>query len=248
MKAAINGAINLSVLDGWWGEGYDGDNGWAITPHPELDPETRDQQEATELLTILENRVVPLYFSRDAQGEPKDWIDKSKRSMKSILPHFNSIRMAKDYLRDFYVPAAAQGRRLAADEGAAARQLAAWRDKVHRNWPRVRVRLEEQPPKAVNVGEPVSLDVAVYLNGLDPTDVEVECVLGILDNLGEFVPHASLKLEVVGENAEGETRYHADLCSRENFAAKGLEHYKIRVYPHDLLLTHRFECGLMLWI
>ena len=100
MKAAINGVINLSVLDGWWAEAWDGKNGWAITPHPEFDPQTREQLEAEELLNILEYQVIPTYYARNEDGEPEAWITTSKASMKSVLPRFNTIRMAKDYLRE----------------------------------------------------------------------------------------------------------------------------------------------------
>ncbi len=121
IKAAINGAINLSVLDGWWGEAYDGDNGWAIIPHPELDPQTRDNQEANELLDILERQVVPLYFTHNDDGDPQDWIEKSKASMRTILPHYNGMRMARDYLRDYYSPAAKHGQLLAQKDAAGAK-------------------------------------------------------------------------------------------------------------------------------
>jgi len=115
-KAGLNGVINLSVLDGWWGEGYTGDNGWAITPHgPEFDAAFRNQEEGRELLDILEHQVIPLYFERNSHGYPARWVQLSKRSMISILPRFNAQRMVMDYVRDFYGPARDQGRRLSAD-------------------------------------------------------------------------------------------------------------------------------------
>ena len=120
MKAAINGAVNLSVLDGWWAEAYNGENGWAITPHPEFDQETRNKWEARELMNTLEYQVIPAYYSRNSDGEPEAWVERSKSSMKTILPQFNTIRMAMDYLRLSYSPAAQQGRRMQADDQAGA--------------------------------------------------------------------------------------------------------------------------------
>jgi starch phosphorylase len=249
MKAGINGAINLSVLDGWWGEAYDGDNGWAITPHPELDPRTRDDREANELLTLLEQQVVPLYFARNDSGDPEAWIAKSKASMRTILPHYNGIRMANDYLRNYYGPAARHGRLLGRDQAAGARALAAWRRKIQESWPSLRIRLASPPPRTVNVGEPVPISVAVYLNGLDAEDVEVECLLGKQNDLGELIPAQTLSFNVAGTTDHGETLYHVDLCEpRPTYSAEGLEAYKIRVYPHHPMLEHRFETGYMRWL
>ncbi len=249
MKAAINGAINLSVLDGWWGEAYDADNGWAISPHPELGAQTRDQQEATELLNLLEHQVIPLFYERSAEGEPEAWVKKVKASMKSVLPRFNNIRMAMDYLRDYYSPAIRHGRLLAADDGAAAKELADWKKGVYRRWHNVRARLAATPARTVRTGEDMPIELAVHLNGLDPDDVEVECVLGRETELGEFVPTNSILFQPEDCNDAGETIYRADLCSPESCVLfEGLQHYRIRVYPYHRLLSHRFECGCMLWL
>ncbi len=249
MKAAINGAINLSVLDGWWAEAYDGENGWAIVPHPELDPETRDAEEAMDLLDILEHQVIPLFYERNADGEPEAWINKSKTSMKTILPRFNAIRMAMDYVRGYYAPARDQGRLLAQDDAAGAKELARWRKKIDRAWPEVRLRLARPPAEAIHTGEPMPIEVAVNLNGLDPEDVVVECVLGSETELGEFIPGHSIEFTPIDRNAEGETAYHVDLNAPErSLLAGGLQHYRIRIYPYHRLLSHRFECGCMLWL
>ena len=249
MKAAINGAINLSVLDGWWAEAYDGENGWAIKSHPELERSVRDRQEATELHNLLEREVVPLYFSRNADGEAEDWLWKSKASMRSVLPRFNGMRMAIDYLRDYYGPAARQGKVLAADGAKNAIELAQWRNKVAEAWPKLRAAIEGTPPTVVNSGESMPVNVKIYLNGLSPEDVEVECVVGGIDDLGIFTPHNSLKLEAAGRSEDGATLYRTDLCAPfPCYTFEGLRQYKIRLYPYHKLLSHRFECGLMLWL
>ncbi|MFQ5642961.1 MAG: alpha-glucan family phosphorylase, partial [Thiogranum sp.] len=249
MKAAINGAINLSVLDGWWAEAFDGSNGWAITPHPELDTEIRDAQEANELMNILEREVVPLYFARNDDGEPQPWIEKSKASMRTILPHFNNVRMASDYLRDFYGPAARQGKRLAADRADGAIELAAWKKKVAEAWPKISVRLSNAPARSIVSGQPLPIEVAVVLNGLSPQDVVVECVIGTHDGRNEFIPMASVLLQADGKGTQQETLYRADLCDPQPCDGfNGLQHYRIRLYPSHPLLSQRFACGLMLWL
>jgi starch phosphorylase len=130
MKAAINGVINLSVLDGWWAEAYNGENGWAINPHgPETDAESRNREEAAELLDVLEYQVIPLYYARNSHGDSHGWVKKSKASMKSIIPRFNSQRMAMDYIRDYYGPATRQRQALSERGGAEAKELTEWKKK-----------------------------------------------------------------------------------------------------------------------
>jgi starch phosphorylase len=247
MKAAINGAINLSVLDGWWAEAYDGHNGWAITPHPELDPQTRELREAEALMNVLEYQVIPLFYTRNAHGEPQGWVRRSKASMKTILPRFNSIRMALDYLRDAYAPAARQARRLA--EGAGARALSQWKRRVESAWPSVHARLVRPVVSTMRSGEPLSLDVAVHLEGLDAEDLEVECVLGQDSASGEFLPGRGISFMHAGQTPEGEALFHCDLLDFEEACfAGGLLSFKIRLYPYHKLLSHRFGCGRMLWL
>jgi starch phosphorylase len=116
MKAAMNGALNLSVLDGWWGEGYDdsGDvlNGWAIKPAPgHLDEAQRDAEEARTLYELLQDQVIPTYYRTGPMGYSPEWVAMSKRSIATISPRFNVIRMVAEYVKKFYAPAAMHGRR-----------------------------------------------------------------------------------------------------------------------------------------
>ncbi len=144
-KAGLNGVINLSVLDGWWGEGYNGENGWAIAPHgQQYDAAYRDHEESTELLDIIERQVIPLYYQRNGHGYSEGWVRMSKASIKSILPQFNSQRMVMDYIRDFYSAANKQCKKLAADQYGGARELAEWKALVRRIWPRVSLHLCRQ--------------------------------------------------------------------------------------------------------
>ncbi len=245
-KAGLNGVVNLSVLDGWWGEGYTGDNGWAITPHgPEFDAAFRNQEEGRELLDILEHRVIPLYFERNSHGYPTGWVQLSKRSMKTILPRFNAQRMVMDYVRDYYGPAARQGRLLAADEGRPARQLAAWKRRVARVWPRVRLRMLEAPPAQIAAGQSLPLRVAARLDALGPEDVRVECLVGREDpDTGELKVRER-HLLVPGERlGEDEVAFAIDLQPQ----LPGLVHYRVRMYPYHPLLCHPFEVGRMVWV
>src|SRR3569832_2222157 len=124
MKAAINGKLNLSILDGWWAEGWMNDNGWGIPPSQVQDPERRDAREAEMLLDTLEEEVVPLYYDRKDSAYSAEWVRRSKRAMSTVIPRFNMDRVLFDYTRGLYQPAARQWRGRAADGGAGARRRA----------------------------------------------------------------------------------------------------------------------------
>lgn len=245
MKAGINGVLNLSILDGWWGEGYDGGNGWAIAPHsPETAREHRDRLEAQDLLDLVQNEVLPLFHRRDSHGFPADWVQMAKTSMRSILPRYNSERMFLEYVSKFYAPAARQQALFAAEDHAAARELAEWKGRIAAHWPQVGVRLLEQARPRLTLGEETRVTVAVRLGELAAGDVWVELQLGSEDAQGEFCPATSVLLMPEGASEHGETLYRTRLKPRES----GLRSYRIRVFPCHPLITHRFETGQMLWV
>ena len=244
-KAALNGVINLSVRDGWWGEGYDGENGWTIVSHgARFDPAFRTQEEANELLDILENAVIPLYFERNGQGYSEGWVKKSKRSMKSILPRFNAERMVMDYVAQLYAPAMRQRKLLSAHGVKGARDLAAWKAKVRQHWPSVSVRRVDEPVTEVRAGRALPIEIAAALGALSPQDVVVECLVGTESETGEFIVQSTHTLEPAGTNAHGETVFALDLSTQ----ISGLQYYMLRIYPYHRLLSHRFEHGFMLWV
>jgi starch phosphorylase len=249
MKAAINGALNLSVTDGWWAEAYNGENGWAITPHPEFDHDTREELEAEELMNILEYEVIPTYYNRNDEGQPEEWIRMARASMKTIIPRFNTIRMAVDYLGQSYAPAAREGRLLGADAAAGARELSEWKHKVAQAWPSVNGRLITEVPPSINAGEPLSFEMAIHLNGLQPDDIVVECVKGKTSEEGKFDITNSVLFYLAGKTPEGDTLYRCDMFDLGDMCtASGLQQFKIRYYPCHHLLSHPFECGLMRWL
>jgi starch phosphorylase len=105
MKAAINGVPNLSVLDGWWCEGYNGSNGWVIAASEGEDPEVQDDNDSAEIYRLLEEEIIPRYFTRDLDDIPIEWIKVIKESMRSVIPNFTSERMMKEYIEELYMPA-----------------------------------------------------------------------------------------------------------------------------------------------
>jgi starch phosphorylase len=256
MKAAINATINLSVLDGWWAESFDGENGWGIRPSPHHDVELRDRDDARTLYELLQDDVIPLYYNYNQQGYSPEWVKKAKRSMSTVLPQFNMVRMLNDYIEKIYIPASQQGNKLRANEAANAKILAAWKAKIRTAWHQVAVRHVSSPPAQLAFGKAISVEVVVFLAGLEPQDLCVEL------QLSRKVYHAEI---VVSEDHHSSTTDDADTGVTHQFVPeRALENgeylyrlsfnpewcgglnYQIRVFPHHELLTHPHEMGMML--
>ncbi len=245
MKAGFNGAINLSVLDGWWGEGYRGDNGWAIKPASEvLDAQRRDLEESRSLFELLQDRVIPLYYDRGAMGFSPEWVQMAKRSIMTLLPRFNSQRMVGEYLERFYGPAAGRHRHFAQDRHALARELAQWKDRVRRAWHNVSLHALEVPRREAAYGDKLRFGVLVRLDGLEAGDIAVELLAASRYGDGPGREEASFALRAEGaRDANGEQRYVVELAPE----LCGKLELRIRAYPFHEALTHRFEMGLMKW-
>lgn len=244
-KAGMNGVLNLSVLDGWWDEGYNGENGWAIAPHaPHFDVDYRNHEEASELLELLENQVIPTYYDRKNQGYSENWVRLSKASMKSCIPLFNAQRMVRDYIRNYYSPASRQSKAFAANGFRAASELADWKQQAGKSWPEVTLRRVDDSDDAIISGSSMMIKVAARLGKLTPGDVIVECLIGTQNAHTDFSVHQTLQFEAAGSNDKGEALFQLDLLP----PLSGLQFYKIRIYPFHRLLSHRFETGHMIWL
>lgn len=244
MKAGMNGVVNLSILDGWWDEGYDGENGWAIKPaSPHLDQHRRDREEARTLYELLIDRVIPLYYKRSEGGYSAQWIHMAKRSMATLLPRYDASRMLGEYVTKYYLPASRQGHRYAAEGRAGAKSVAAWKARVRAAWPGVALRRLDAPRTRLEFGETVPIEVAAKLNGLEPSDVAVELLLTREVRDAQPVEHVHA-LSAAGAMETPEQRYRLDLKP----GLSGRLDYRIRVYPRHELLTHPFELGLTTWL
>jgi starch phosphorylase len=244
IKAAINGAINLSVLDGWWGEGYDGKNGWGIKPTADgLSPNDRDSEEARTLYELLQDHVVPLYYRTTTAGYSPDWVAMSKQSIASIMPRFNMHRMLTEYVGDFYAPAAEQWRKYAGENFAGAHLVADWKAHIRAAWPGVRLRRVDQPVARLRYGCSLRFEVAVQLNGLAPDDLTVEMVFGRPNDL-HIGKTKRFALGHVRALEGGEHLYARELTPEQC----GKIEYRVRAFPQHDLLTHPFEMGMMVWL
>ncbi len=179
-KAAMNGVLNLSILDGWWPEGYDGVNGWAIrNGDPFHDPDRTDAADAEALYALLEHEVVPLYYDRDAHDVPREWMRRSAAAIASVTPRFNAQRMVRDYVEGAYLPAAERAERFAADAHALARTVVAWREEVARCASKARL-VATTPPSGAHLRTDQEIEVRCVLRPGAASDLDwrVEVVHG----------------------------------------------------------------------
>ena len=243
MKAALNGGLNLSILDGWWDEWYDGDNGWAIpTADGVEDVDHRDDLEAAALYDLIEKEVAPRFYDVDAQGVPTRWLEMTRHTLKSLGPKVLATRMVRDYVRQLYAPAAITAHRLNNDYAGAA-ELAAWKKKVKAGWPAVRVEHVESSGvgDAPEVGNTMSVRAFVSLGDLAPADVDVQLVHGRSTGEDQLVDTAIELLHVAESYEGGRHRFDGDLPLDRS----GSFGYTVRVIPRNDLLASPAELGVV---
>ncbi len=246
MKAGLNGTINLSVLDGWWGESYDGKNGWAIKPVSEnLSDEIRTREETRTLFELLQDQVVPLYYDHSKMGLSPDWVKMAKRSMATIMPRFNSKRMVGEYLAKCYLPASQQHRLYKQNHYENSRFVAGWKARVRDAWHGVTLRRLDAPVAQINFGDSVRLEIAVRLNGLNANDVVVEMLLGLSSKRDKLQSSRRYQFESTGTQNEAGEHIFAVHIQPEKC---GKLEYRVRAYPYNDMLTHPFEMGMMRWL
>ena len=240
-KAALNGALNCSILDGWWDELYDGTNGWAI-PSAETvgDQHLRDQLEAGSLFDLLERQIVPLYYEANPGRPPSRWLSRVRRSLRTLGPEVTASRMVRDYVERMYEPAATHGEALVADGYARAKALAAWKRRVLTMWTTVAVKTVDETTAAADLGGDRTVAAVADLGQLGPDDVQVQVVHGPVGNTDEIVD-AAASPHGPGGAGDGPYRYEGTFtCDRP-----GRYGFTVRVVPsHPDLLTWA-ELGCM---
>ncbi|HKJ83106.1 MAG TPA: alpha-glucan family phosphorylase, partial [Mariprofundaceae bacterium] len=241
MKAAMNGVPNLSILDGWWPEGFQGDNGWTIGgEHNSEDGAQRDADDAESLYHTLRYDVIPTYYRRNESGFSDAWVRICKRAMISSIPHFNTDRMVAEYTERFYIPASRHASRMRADKFARSKKLATWKEKVRKSWPKVGIeRLDTLGQQEWHYGDDIEVRVKVNYDGLKPEDVHVEIVLFRPARGDRYKRYRMIPLSHAGEGIF-EGNLHPD--------DTGDFMYQIRAYPFHEDLTHPLAMGLMTYL
>jgi starch phosphorylase len=245
MKAAANGVLNCSILDGWWVEGYAPEVGWAIGHGEDYsDPNYQDQIESVALYDILEKQVIPLFYQRTVDNVPRQWIQRMKNCMRRLAPVFNTNRMVRDYTEKLYMPANARGAVLAAENLKRSIELAHAKDRLRHKWPGVRiVGVHTSGNGHFKVGQSMQVEAMVDLGDLDPKDVQVQLYAGPITASGAIGDASPLGMEHNKQMAPGRHLY----VGRIDCRTSGRHGFAIRVLPGNPDMATPFEPGLILW-
>ncbi|MDX2116534.1 MAG: alpha-glucan family phosphorylase [Planctomycetota bacterium] len=247
MKAAMNGVINLSILDGWYDEAHDSSVGFSIGKGESYDdPGVQDAIESRALYDLLERQILPEFYQRDESGLPRKWIQRMKASIRAYTPRFSTNRMVGDYTEQYYLLAHGVARSLAAKELDAARGLAAQIGRLREQWSHVGIRrVESNVSTAVPVRTPVRVRALVALGGLKPTEVRVQLYHGEVSSLGDMVAGATVEMHAV-EDAPGEAGIYT-FTGEFNASGSGRRGFTVRVVPRDDRLVGTLLPGLISW-
>jgi len=244
MKVAFNGGLNLSILDGWWCEGYRGNNGWAIGEGEVYHDLTyQNEVESRAIYDLLEKEIVPLFYTRGIDGVPRGWVACMKMSMQTLCPVFSTDRMVQEYTRRCYLPAYEHWERLNRDGLRLAVELARWKERLHALWGQVSIdSVEAEIHREVTVGERLPIRVRVTPGEIPLSEIAVEVYFGVLDARGaimggEIVPLAAAAGEERQVNFDGELE--CRFCGRHGFM--------LRVMPRHPELGTVYDPGLILW-
>src|SRR5262249_10458948 len=250
MKVCANGGLNFSVLDGWWVEGYKGDNGFAIGAGEEYDDtEIQDEVESRALYDMLEKEIVPMFYKRGSDGLPRDWLRVMKRSVSTLTPVFNTNRMVEEYVRLCYLPSQQRYRALTADGLRRAAELAEWRRKIRSQWNQVRIeRVDVTNGEPLHVGNNLEVTGHVHLGPFQPEDVDVQIYHGPLDSMGEITgAHVEPMGLVVAPEQSGNGSPTWSFRGRIFCRNSGQYGFTVRVLPKHPGLPHVFETGIVTW-
>ncbi|HBB66364.1 MAG TPA: alpha-glucan phosphorylase [Elusimicrobia bacterium] len=242
MKAAANGVLNLSVLDGWWAEGYSRDVGWSIgSTETYNSEEERDYVESEAIYNLLQKVIAPLYYDRGPDGLPHNWIKMMKASIRKLAPQFNTNRMVREYYEKFYMPAHRATKRLL-DNGRLV-ELARWRKKVENSWSRVRIVTDNfKPEMEIYSGTRVPIRAIVWLGDLAPEDVDVQLHVGSAGGETAFTEGKSVSMTLDSKMGE------AYIFKGEAEAFRSGRHdFAVRVIPRHPDLVNPFMPFFVRW-
>jgi starch phosphorylase len=249
MKAAINGAVNVSVLDGWWCEGYSPETGFKIGNGEEYDnPEYQDNLESQFLYDVFEREVIPLFYKRNAANFPYEWVKVAKNSIAMAGERFSAFRMAKDYANNFYAPAIAANKLLSGDQFKVARSMAQWSAYLRSNWDSVQINDVETPllEESPKVGDIIPVKLSVNIGQLKPADVRVEVIAGNLNSLeqmSDYEPVIAALHEESSSSGDGTYTYTAEVRCRQS----GRFGIAARILPKNDNLIHNKIPKLIKW-
>ncbi|KXS56300.1 MAG: alpha-glucan phosphorylase [Candidatus Adiutrix intracellularis] len=246
MKALANGVLNLSILDGWWNEGYGPDYGWAIGQGEEdTNHKLQDETESMDLYNLLEKQVAPLFYQRNADGLPQVWCDMMRASIRDLMPKFSSHRMVLEYFNRFYEPSSKRFQNLVKDNFQAAIVQAEWCNKLMTAWNEIKIieSTSNADHSTLKIEDDLEFSARIQLGSLSPDDVTVEAYYGHLDHKGEFTDRSTLALAPT-EDLGGDLHIFKNIIACHSTGKFG---YTIRVTPSQERLANPFVLGLIHW-
>ncbi|WP_302423377.1 alpha-glucan family phosphorylase [uncultured Prevotella sp.] len=243
-KAEMNGVVNLSVLDGWWVEGYREGAGWALKQERTYQNQGyQDQLDAATIYSLLENEILPLYYNRNAQGFSEGWIKTIKNSIATIAPHYTMKRQLDDYFDKFYIKEAANFKKLSANNNKLAKELAAWKETVAQRWDSIRVvSKDDSVLYGAETGKKYTLRYVIDEQGLNDA-VGLELISIKTDKNGE--EHIFSKREFTMVGREG-NNYTFEATFEPNVA--GAFKSCVRMYPKNENLVYREDFCYVKWL
>ncbi len=244
MKAAINGTINTSILDGWFPEAWDGTNGFAIGSGEEfVDPTMQDEIESRQLYRLLEEEIIPMFYTRNAQGVPERWVEMQKRALVTMASQFSSDRMVQEYAERFYFSCSDRFQRLRADGGRAVRDLIAWKRKIYQAWNGVKfVEVRAGEFNGVRVGDALPVTATMSIGSLSPDEVQVEAYYGRIDADGLIGDGDAFPLQHV-EAGNGVVRFAGNVPLN----SVGHAGMTLRAMPSHPELGDKFAMNIVTW-
>lgn len=248
-KVAVNGGLNLSVADGWWCEGYNGTNGWTIGPlvaKGSLGPEQSDYDDAASLYSLLEDKVIPLYFERDADNRPHNWLLRVRKAMQTLIAQYSSHRMLRDYLSDYYIPAATSHQEIRSNHYALARHLSQWKQEVNVRFGSVQmdtIRIEGIKEDSLLDGQSLHVAVTVHPGSMKLDELLVQLVAGPGDGSTFTETPDVVEMQPESEGVDGTMTF---VCTYTP-SRSGIHVYGVRVMPCTEGLSSPLETRLVLW-
>ena len=245
MKASANGSLNLSILDGWWVEGYESETGWSIGMGEVYDDhKLQDEIESKAIYDMIEQDIVPLFYNRGPDGIPRGWLNKMRSSMTLLNPVFNTNRMVREYTEKYYMPLGMIWQNQVEKSPQIIKSLAKWKETLRKEWGKIRiVEVQDAGNSHLKVGDKKPVRVLLDTGKVSPEDVVVECYYGPLD-LHENVEHgksAILKLE--GEVDKNVYAFSGEIVCED----AGQQGYAVCVLPYHDNLVRQYIPGLILW-
>ena len=246
-KAVMNGVMHFSVLDGWWVEGYREGAGWMLPEKDTYDdPRFQDELDAEMIYSTIEDQIVPLYFERNDDNIPHEWVQTIKRCIAEVASNFTTNRMMQDYQDRYYTKLYKRHNELRANDFEEARQIAAWKRRVSNAWDDVKVIETKQYDvgrSAIMMGESYELEVTIDVGKLLPADIGVEVVMADQITAGEIHIKNKLPLEVI--KVEGSCVTYRLLAAPQ---FTGTYDVAIRIYAYNEKLPHRMDFALVKWV